>query len=209
MAPRRKDLAGKIFGRWRVQHLSHYNPHGEAYWVCICACGTVRTVRGSMLNSGDTQSCGCYRSECIRNRQTKHEMCFTAEYRAWSSMLSRCSDSNVPCWVSYGGRGITVCEEWKSFENFYRDMGPKPSKDHSLDRIDNNGPYCKENCRWATRKEQQNNLRSNRLVEFNNETLTAAQWAAKIGIAYHVLLGRLRAGWPVERALTQPVRGKQ
>jgi hypothetical protein len=124
-------------------------------------------------------------------------------------MLGRCFYPACDRYKNYGGRGITVCPEWLSFENFYRDMGDRPSPKHSLDRIDVNGHYCKENCRWATPKEQQNNRSNNRVVEFNGEVRTLAGWAEYIGINYHTLCSRIYAGWSEEAALTTPLKEKR
>jgi hypothetical protein len=117
-------------------------------------------------------------------------------------MIQRCTNPNSEYYADYGGRGITVCEDWLKFENFYRDMGDRPSKDHSIDRSDNNGNYCKDNCRWRTNKEQQNNRGNNRLLEFNGTTKTVAGWSESVGIKYDTLYSRLRLGWSIEEALT-------
>lgn len=122
-------------------------------------------------------------------------------------MIQRCYDSNFPYYYRYGGRGITVCEQWRSsIENFYADMGPKPTRDHSLDRIDNDGNYSPENCRWATCKEQLRNTRANHLITYNGETLCITEWAEQLGMRPNALGLRIAKGWTIERALTQPVR---
>jgi len=158
-------------------------------------------------------SCGCLRAELLSvsnvESKTTHGMTATPEYSVWSAMRNRCSYPGDVSFDNYGGRGIRVCSEWDlSFESFYRDMGPRPSLEHSIDRKDNDGPYCKENCRWATRKEQCNNRRSNHLVTYLGETYTISQWSDRLGISKHVIASRLRKGWSVERALTQPVKQK-
>jgi len=116
-------------------------------------------------------------------------------------MLQRCEDENSQAYPSYGGRGITVCEEWHTFENFYRDMGDPP-KGLTLDRENNDGPYCKNNCRWATKRVQANNRRSSKLITFNGKTLTQAEWERELGLKYGVIWQRLDRGWSIERALT-------
>jgi hypothetical protein len=134
-----------------------------------------------------------------------HRMSNTAEYRAWCHMLHRCNNPKDKAYHNYGGRGITVCEDWLKFENFYRDMGDRPSEKHSLDRIDNNGNYCKDNCRWATRKEQCNNRRSNRHVCLGGEKKTVMEWSDQFGLSNLTIASRLSRGWGDEDALQSPI----
>jgi hypothetical protein len=126
-------------------------------------------------------------------------------------MIDRCTDSKRHDWHRYGGRGITVCQRWRnSYESFFADMGPRPSPQHSIDRIDNDGNYEPGNCRWATTLEQGSNKSNNRLLTFDGQTLTIAQWARKLGIPVGTLNLRIsHYNWPVERALTQPVRRRR
>lgn len=127
----------------------------------------------------------------------------SAEYRAWSHMWSRCTNKNVKEYSYYGGRGITICAEWREFDNFLADMGQRPSSRHSIDRIDVNGNYEPANCRWATYTQQARNRRSNRIIEFQGERRTLAEWAEAIGLDVRTLHSRLVGGWSLERALTQ------
>lgn len=125
-------------------------------------------------------------------------------YAAWSAMKSRCYNKNHIHYDAYGGRGIKVCDRWlgeNGFENFYRDMFPKPDGT-TLDRIDNNADYCSENCRWSSKMEQANNTRRNKIIEYANKSMTAAQWAREIGIPYRTLQTRLRRGMPLEKAMS-------
>lgn len=124
-----------------------------------------------------------------------------AEYTAWCSMRQRCLDPNCGCYCRYGGRGITVCPEWESYEQFLSDMGRRPSPSHQIDRKDNNGPYAPWNCSWATRAEQARNRRSTKLITYSGETKCLADWAAVIGKPWWFISQRLRRGWSVEKAL--------
>ncbi len=128
----------------------------------------------------------------------------TSEYHIWRAMLTRCYNKNHPSSKNHGRRGITVCNRWHRFENFYFDMGMRPSTNHCIDRIDNYGNYSPRNCRWATWKEQQNNRRSNVKITFNSETMTISQWGVKLKIGRGIIWKRLNRGWTIEEALTTP-----
>lgn len=131
-----------------------------------------------------------------------HGMRNTTEYGLWYEMKRRCFDEKRERYKDYGGRGITVCKRWLKFSNFIKDMGLRPSKEHSLERINNNKNYNAENCKWATAKEQSSNTRRNVFLEYNNEKLTLKQWAEKLGINYQTLYKRYRSGWDTKRILT-------
>jgi len=136
----------------------------------------------------------------------KHGMSRTPEHNSWSHMKARCFNPNHKRYADWGGRGITVCDRWKnSFENFFADMGLKPTSKHSIDRIDNDGDYCPENCKWSTKAEQNNNQRTNRLITINFETLTIAQWTKKKGFPLHVISTRLIRGWSEYDAVMTPL----
>jgi len=144
----------------------------------------------------------------MRNEMNySHGMSGTSEYKAWINMKDRCFNPNHSRYSDWGGRGITVCDRWKnSFKNFLADMGMKPSPKHSIDRIDNDGDYCPENCRWATRVEQENNKSTNRLITIACVTLTMAQWTKEMGFAKSVIQDRLNLGWSEYKAVMTPVR---
>ncbi len=129
------------------------------------------------------------------------------EYTVWALMRRRCTNESAWEYPRYGGRGIAVCERWSSFENFLADMGSRPTTDHQIDRIDNDGPYSPDNCRWATRIEQCNNRSYQRILEFDGRSMTLAQWSREVKINRAVLTARLnQLRWSVDRALTTPVR---
>lgn len=139
----------------------------------------------------------------------KHGLSYTLEYRAWQQMRLRCLDSEHAAYPGYGGRGITVCDRWKDdVAAFVADMGLKPTPKHELDRIDNDAGYSPENCRWATRSENDRNRRNNRTIEFGGEVRSLAEWSERLGICGDTIVKRLDAGWGTERALTTPVRRK-
>ena len=188
------DLSGSRFGRLAVVERAP-NDGRRTMWRCRCDCGAETVVAANHLRSGRTASCGC-----LRRRHGAHG---TATYKCWSSMRERCACPTHHAYPNYGGRGITVCDRWSGrdgFKNFLSDMGPRPPG-MSLDRIDNERGYAPENCRWATRPEQQNNRRTNRHVAAFGQTFTLAQWAERTGIAYYVIRLRIDRGWEPERAV--------
>lgn len=153
------DLTNKLFCRLYVLNRSTTNTRGgKPRWDCICNCGTRCTVAAADLISGDTLSCGCYRKDRILRHGAARKGKVTAEYRSWHAMLQRCTNPDSNGYKNYGGRGIRVCKRWLKFENFLADMGPRPPG-LTLDRRNNDGPYRKGNCRWATRKQQAQNRR--------------------------------------------------
>lgn len=133
-------------------------------------------------------------------------MCRTRIYRIWAHIKTRTTNSNAANWNNYGGRGIKICDRWLDFRNFLEDMRDGYKDDLSIERIDNNKDYSKENCRWATRKEQCNNKRNNRMITFKGERKSISDWSRELKINYRALQSRLDLGWSVERTLTQPVK---
>jgi hypothetical protein len=206
------DRTGQRYGRLLVRERApdRFTPGGQRgiCWFCLCDCGATATVRASHLASGDTQSCGCFLREAVRLRGTTHGMTTSPEYRCWRGVLNRCRNRRGKDFPTYGGRGITVADEWLDFEAFYRDMGPRPSRAHSLDRIDNSKGYCPGNCRWATRIEQARNTRANVWVTFQGRRVTLAEAAELSGLPHHILHQRRRRGWP-DSALFLPPGSKR
>jgi len=129
----------------------------------------------------------------------------TPENQVWQNMRARCLNPNNPRYADYGGRGISVCERWDSFRSFLADMGQRPGPEYSIERIDNDGPYSPENCRWATRGEQRRNTRQTRALTFNGKTQCLTDWAAEVGLSLDGLRHRIKQGWPLEEVLTRPV----
>lgn len=201
-----QDLTGQRFGRLVVVDRAQ-NHLGRVAWNCRCDCGSSASPIGKTLVNGNTRSCGCLQRDVMAAIQTKHGRYGTPENKAWAGMLKRCRNKKAIDYANYGGRGISVCERWsESFENFYLDVGPKPSPTHSIDRINVNGNYEPGNVRWATPQEQQRNTRRSRVVMFRGESMCLADWGDRVGIPGHAISLRIREGWTVERALTQPLR---
>lgn len=187
--------------------------NGKANWLWRCDCGAYKIIRGVSVTSGDSRSCGCLQRELTIERQLRHGEAVgdgTPTYRSWFSMKQRCYNPANIGYHNYGGRGIAVCERWlHSFENFYADMGQRPSLDYSIERMNNNKGYSPDNCKWATRTEQQRNRRYNRLLTLHGTTMCLAEWTELLGLSEGLLFNRLRGGWSDERALTTPVRSQR
>lgn len=168
--------------------------------ICQCDCGNVLTIAHSSLITSNTKSCGCSRKELIRKANTKHGQASyykkTPEYAVWDGMIQRCTNEKHLNYHHYGGRGIIVCQRWlNSFENFLADMGQRPSKSYSLDRYpNNNGNYELSNCRWATKKEQANNTRSNVWFEINGIRMNQSDWCKYFGVKDCTLIDHFKKG---------------
>ena len=197
-----KDLTGKQFGKWTVLGRDTSRQSRRVLWICLCECGTKSSVRADQLNADRSRCCKTCGSE------RTHGMTNTPEYSSWDAMKKRCNNPNAEKFPNYGGSGITVCERWKSFENFYADMGPKPSASHSIERKNGSLGYYPENCKWATPGEQARNKRTTVLLTFQGETMCMKDLAVKFGIGASCLRKRLLKGWSIERALTEPVKAK-
>lgn len=204
------DLAGRTFGRLTV-HKYAGRDSKHRFWKCRCSCGRKTVSRTDALIGGKANSCGCLNIEHIKVVATTHGKHRTPEYRAWNGMLYRCTNPRSKSFKDYGGRGIVVCERWRhSFENFYADMGQRPSKKHSIDRKDNDGNYEPGNCRWATRSAQNSNRRilprrNARVISHAGQRLTISQWANLAGMSYAVLNQRLHKGMGFADAISTPV----
>lgn len=186
---------GQRFGRLVVQSLDKISGN-KSYWHCKCDCGNTKSIAGHSLKSGKTRSCGCIQKEYVREKarklNTTHGKAYSKAYMCWGYMIYRCTNPNHKSYSEYGGRGITVCDRWLDFTNFYKDMGDPPTENHSIDRIDNNKGYYLENCRWATTKEQSNNRRNNHLLGIDGRSQTIGNWASELNINYQTLYYRVK-----------------
>lgn len=190
------NLQGFHFGSLTVLSLGKSKGNG-AVWLCQCKCGNQKEIRASDMVQGKVKSCGCEHTKRIAKAGTTHGMTNTRTYSIWQAMRLRCNRINQ----DYSCRGITYDERWDSFENFYLDMGEVP-EGMSIDRIDVNGNYTKENCRWATREQQANNTRANVFIEWNGKRQTRSQWERELNMKPTTLRSRLKAGWSLNRAMT-------
>lgn len=201
-----KDLTGKTFGRLTVLGFIGKAKGKVSRWLCQCDCGSQIVTYSHYMTTGDTHSCGCLRKEVTGNQSRSHGLSKTVEYRIWFGIIDRCRRVANSAYARYGGRGISVCQEWEdSFEQFLADMGKRPGRRYSIDRIDNALGYSPDNCRWATDKEQANNTRRNHIIEYQGERLNLLQWSERTGIGYSTLRTRANRGWPAEKILTRPI----
>jgi hypothetical protein len=189
------DLTGSAYGRLTVvSRAENTKGNRRAVWNCICECGNTTKSGGDALRIGKTNSCGCLKNELSAERiatiNTTHGKCKTPEYSVWTGMLSRCRNDNEKQYHRYGGRGISVCERWLSFENFLEDMGECP-KGMSIERLDNDGNYEPSNCKWVTRHEQDRNKSTNTTITYNGVTMILTDWARQIGMPVWKLSQRL------------------
>lgn len=190
------DLSGAKFSKLLVKSF-----FGKRRWLCVCDCGNEAIVLSYHLKSGHTTSCGCNITKMLLDRNTTHNKRRTPEYGVWSDMKKRCENPNHRFYSYYGGRGIKVCEYWQSFDNFYKDMAPRPDG-LTIDRIDSNGDYSPDNCRWATRTEQTRNRKNSKFIEWRGQKIPLIEAAKMLGIKYSCIADRLRMGWTNEKIMT-------
>lgn len=204
---------GDRFGRWVVSgETEPIVSGGKKFpaWACRCDCGTSRNVTASSLKGGRSSSCGCLARERSSEVNTKHgENGRSPEYYTWQAMRDRCNNPNNPRFSHYGGRGISVCAQWDDYRVFLSDMGRRPTKVHSLDRINNDGNYEPSNCRWATSHQQMTNRTVTRMVCVNGVDVPLATLAKQHGIPANTLRFRILNGWDLDRALSHPIRPKR
>lgn len=188
------NLMGQQFGRLTIIQCDKRSKSGNYKWLCKCSCGKDTIVSNNNLKNGHTKSCGCLNADLLRTRATKHGHCkkgkVSRTYYCWHSMIKRCTKPNNKAYKNYGGRGIKVCNKWMKFENFLKNMGECP-KGMSLDRINNNGNYCKSNCRWTTYNKQNRNKRNNINITFKNKTQCLTDWAKELNCNKYTVIQKL------------------
>lgn len=199
------DLTGQVFGRLTVIQEAGVDTRGEKLWMCKCECGNIVNVLSSNLRTGHTKSCGCRRSDKGTGNY-RHGMYGTSLYKIWSNMIQRCNNPESTYYHRYGARGISVTPRWLKFENFYKDMGENP-KGYCLERIDNNGDYSLENCKWVSPKEQARNRETSVDITYDGRTQCVSAWEEELGFKHGTLWMRLyQYNWPLEKAMTEPVK---
>jgi hypothetical protein len=206
-----KDITGQRFGKLVVLKVDHLDLRRRSWWWhCKCDCGSTCIIDGHSLRSGNTQSCGCLRLERLSEKLFVHGKSKDPLYDVWIALKARCLDSNNTNFVHYGGRGITVCDDWLEFvpfQDWALDSGYK--KGLSIDRIDNNKGYYPENCRWVSHKVNNRNKRNNHLVTYKGETKIVTVWAESLNMPPSVLMHRLNQyKWSVEKAIETPYKPK-
>lgn len=196
------NLVGHRYGRLTViRKTTHVGRN--ARWICRCDCGNEKIVYRSSLRSGNTRSCGCLHRSMVRTANLTHGGHGHINYNNWRAMMERCHNPKCKDFKRYGAVGITVCEAWHDFNTFVFDMGTKPSSDHSIDRYPNcKGNYEPSNCRWATSKQQSNNRSVNVRFQYQNKSLTLAEWSEHLNIPCSTLFNRIKANWTLERTFT-------
>jgi hypothetical protein len=196
---RKLNITGTQFGRLTALSVSAEAGHNRK-WICLCECGKLKPVLQDSLLAGKSRSCGCLHRELLTARLLTHGSHRNYEYTVWAGMIQRCTNPKSEAWKNYGGRGITVCDRWRSFQNFKDDMPPRP-KGASIERVKINEGYSPENCIWADRKAQNSNTRRSRWLTIHGKTMTMNQWAEKSRVPYSRLKHRINSGWNPERAI--------
>ena len=206
---RKIEMVGRQFGKWAVLEEVEKRNNKRAF-KCRCDCGTEAVVMGDNLRSGGSTQCQSCSSKLKGGLHGTHGQTGQRIYNIWRGIKARCRNPSSSLYKNYGARDIWVCDRWfDNFEAFLNDMGPCPSAQHQIDRINNDGPYVPGNCRWVLPKQQQNNKRNNVVISFQGEERSVAEWAQALGVNESTLHMRLRAGWSPVRVLSVPVRAKK
>lgn len=191
--PKPINLEGQKFSKLTVSK-SRKTSKGKE-WLCLCDCGQEKWVKTNLLTSGVTKSCGCL--------MNKHGLSKTKAWGSWRAMKERCENPNCKSYKNYGAKGITYCERWQSFANFYEDMGERPSE-HTLERLDNSKGYSKANCVWIHKSKQGLNQTSNLVYTYQGKTMILAEWTRLLNLNYDLVYNRLRRGMSFEESITRP-----
>lgn len=200
-----KDIRGRVFTRLTAVSYSHQNKFHVSVWNCMCVCGKTIQVPGPALVNGHTRSCGCLYQDTRKSSATTHGGCYEPEYYCWKGMMKRCYDKDHVSYLSYGGSGVTVQASWHDYRQFQKDIGHRPSSEHSIDRFPNRtSNYEAGNVRWASRKEQQRNMNTNVTLTHQGRTLTMAEWTEIKGWSRSKIKNRKYAGWSDEKILVTP-----
>lgn len=207
------NIAGQRFGRLTVIERVE-SPRAQAQWRCVCDCGKETVVRSQDLRNGHTKSCGCYGLEVSVSHTpsfSTHKESRSRLYRVWIGMKGRCNNCKNKAYSYYGGRGIKVCQDWDESYALFRDwaLANGYQENLTIDRIDVNGNYCPENCRWVSMKVQMNNTRANRRITLNGETKTMAEWSESTGLSYETIRNRTIKGKPADEVLQMPKAGRE
>lgn len=199
----RNDLTGQVFGSLTVLCRSDDRGNGKkpvVKWECQCSCGKSIAIKSYSLISGHTKSCGCQK---VKHGYSNKERL----YQTWKNMRRRCCDPKNKRWEQYGGKGITVCPEWNDYSKFRKwAMESGYTDDLTIDRIDVDGNYCPENCRWADAKTQANNVSRNRIVDVKGQKMTMAELADSLGMSYSAVQHRIERGWDINKIISTPQR---
>lgn len=209
------DLSGNRYDMLLVLHRVENSLDGYVQYLCLCDCGNTKVIKGHNLSNGKTHSCGCMKKKMMAEKQFKHGDAGTHHsassrlYRIWQGMINRCTRQKFRQWKDYGGRGITVCDEWINDYSVFKEWAIQNgySDDLTIDRINNDGNYEPTNCRWVSMKHQMNNKSNNHLINYNGCTKTLTEWAEELGIPRHTLSERInKRHLPIEKAFEQKVR---
>jgi hypothetical protein len=207
MGGRVLDITGQTFGRLTVLAYQPHKPGRGAWWLCECQCGALKVIRGVDLRTGGVQSCGCLQREARLRHGGASGKKRSPEYIVWRSIVARCCNPKSTGYAYYGGLGVTVCDQWRrDFAAFLRDVGPRPSLHHSIDRIKNERGYLPGNVRWATAREQARNRRNNVYVWFDGVRVLLVEACERLGLPEPLVRHRLAAGWDFARALKTPFK---
>lgn len=197
--------AGNKYGRLTAIKFHHKDKWRHPYWLFKCKCGNKKVIDVYKVTTKATKSCGCLHKELLSKNNATHRMTKTPTYISWIDMKTRCYNQKYRQRRNYKDKGITICDRWKnSFENFYQDMGKRPAG-KTLDRINNDGNYELNNCRWATAKQQANNTSKNCIILFNKQAKTLAEWSQFLNIKYSTIHSRLNRGWSINKSLTKKI----